>query len=130
MKIIRTVVWVVILIALLLFSLNNWDPVNVKIWEDLILETKLPALVLASFLVGILPMWLLHRGRIWRLNRRIASLENAARSAIGSLTPASAQPEALPKTLPEDTAAADKTEKSTDPENTNAAPAARSSEVQ
>ena len=45
MQIIRTIVWVILLIALLLFSVNNWQDVEVKIWEGLILQTKLPALV-------------------------------------------------------------------------------------
>ena len=59
MQIIRTVIWVLLLVALVLFSLGNWTPVEIKIWEGLILETKLPALVLVSFLLGLLPMWLL-----------------------------------------------------------------------
>ena len=56
MQIIRTTVWVLVLVALALFSFNNWNPVEVKIWEGLIFETKLPALVLFSFLLGLLPM--------------------------------------------------------------------------
>ena len=79
MQVIRTVVWVVLLIALLLFSLNNWNPVEIKIWEGLILETKLPALVLASFLLGLLPMWLLSKAGKWRLTRRINAPENTVR---------------------------------------------------
>ena len=61
MQIIRTIVWVLVVVALLLFSLNNWTPVEIKIWEGLILETKLPALVLTAFLLGLAPMWLLDR---------------------------------------------------------------------
>ncbi len=80
MQILRTVVWVVLLIALLLFSLNNWNPVEIKIWEGLILETKLPALVLAAFLLGLLPMWLLSKAGKWRLTRRINALENTVRA--------------------------------------------------
>ncbi len=80
MQVIRTVVWVVLIGALLLFSLNNWNPVEVKIWEGLILETKLPALVLASFLLGLLPMWLLSKAGKWRLTRRINALENTVRA--------------------------------------------------
>ena len=80
MQVIRTIVWVLLLVALLLFSINNWQPVEVKIWEGLVLETRLPALVIVSFLAGLLPMWLLHKGARWRLNRRIASLENSVRS--------------------------------------------------
>lgn len=80
MQIIRTIVWVVLLIALLLFSLNNWQPVEVKIWEGLIFETKLPALVILSFLLGLVPMWLLHKAGRWRMTRRINSLENTVRA--------------------------------------------------
>jgi len=77
MQIIRTAVWVLVLVALALFSFNNWNPVEVKIWEGLIFETKLPALVLFSFLLGLLPMWLLSKAGKWRLNRRINALENS-----------------------------------------------------
>ena len=81
MQIIRTIVWVLLLVALLLFSAFNWKPVEVKIWEGLILETKIPALVIVSFLLGLVPMWLLSRAQKFALNRRISSLETAARSA-------------------------------------------------
>ncbi len=80
MQIIRTIVWVLVIITLLLFSLNNWTPVEIKIWEGLILETKLPALVIVSFLLGLLPMWLLAKTGKWRLNRRINALENSVRA--------------------------------------------------
>ena len=85
MQIIRTIVWVILLIALLLFSLNNWQDVEVKIWEGLILQTKLPALVVVSFLLGLLPMWLLHKGSRWRLNRRIGVLESNVATANAPL---------------------------------------------
>jgi len=81
MQIIRTIVWVLLLVALLLFSAFNWKPVEVKIWEGLILETKIPALVIVSFLLGLVPMWLLARAQKFALNRRIGSLESAARTA-------------------------------------------------
>jgi len=85
MQIIRTIVWVILLIALLLFSINNWQDVEVKIWEGLILQTKLPALVVVSFLLGLLPMWLLHKTAAWRLRRRIGTLENSVRAASVSV---------------------------------------------
>ena len=65
MKIVRTIVWVLLLVALLIFSVNNWSPVEVKIWEGLVLETKIPALVVIAFLIGLVPMWLLHRASRW-----------------------------------------------------------------
>lgn len=84
MQIIRTIIWVLIAVALLVFAFNNWTPVTVKIWEGLILETKIPALVIIAFLAGLLPMWLVHRGAKWRLERRITTLENAMRAATAT----------------------------------------------
>src|SRR5688572_21994220 len=98
MKIVRTIVWVLLLAALLIFSINNWNPVEVKIWEGLVLETKIPALVVIAFLFGLVPMWLLHRATRWNYERRITSLENAARTAavappvVAAPTPVVAEP--------------------------------------
>ena len=94
MKIVRTIVWVLLLVALLIFSINNWNPVEVKIWEGLVLETKIPALVVIAFLIGLVPMWMLHRASRWNNERRIASLETAARSA--ATTPIAAAPAPAP----------------------------------
>ena len=88
MQIIRTVIWVLVLVALGLFTINNWQPVEDKLWEAIILETKLPALVIVSFLMGFLPMWLLHKGVRWRLNRRIGLMENTVKaSSMGNPAP-------------------------------------------
>ena len=89
MQIVRTVIWVLLLVGLLLFSVANWDPtVTVKIWEGIVVDTKIPAIVIVSFLIGFVPMWLYHRASKWRLQRKIASLENAARTA--AVTPVAA----------------------------------------
>ena len=100
MKIIRTIVWVLLLVALLIFSVNNWNPVEVKIWEGLVLETKIPALVLIAFLIGLGPMWLLHRAARWNNERRIASLESAARASAMMAAPAPAPAAAPPAEEP------------------------------
>lgn len=80
MQIVRTVVWVLILFGLLTFSFFNWDRVEVNLWSSLVLETKVPVLVISAFLLGLVPMWLYHRGMRWRLERRVSALETAARS--------------------------------------------------
>ncbi len=80
MQVVRTIIWVVILFALLAFSFFNWEPVEVTLWENVVLETKVPALVIIAFLLGLVPMWAYHRSVKWSLHRRIRSLENAARS--------------------------------------------------
>ncbi len=75
MAIVRTIFWVLVAVVLVLFAVNNWQPVEVRIWNSLVLETKLPALVIGAFLFGLVPMWALHRTQRWRLRRRISGLE-------------------------------------------------------
>lgn len=91
MHVIRTAILVVSLVILLLFSLNNWNPVEVKIWDGLLLETRIPVLVAASFLLGLVPMWLLSKAGRWRLHRRINALENTMRSAAAPLMASTTQ---------------------------------------
>ena len=86
MRIIRTIVWTVMLIALVLFSVTNWTPVTVRIWDQLFWETKLPALVILSFLAGLIPMWLLHIAGRWRWRRRLNALEAVNRQPSAALT--------------------------------------------
>lgn len=85
MQIVRTIIWVLLLVALLLFSIANWTDVTVRIWQNLVVDTKIPAIVIVSFAIGFVPMWLYHRASKWQANRKIASLEAAARTA--SATP-------------------------------------------
>lgn len=77
MQIVRSIVWVVLLVTLLAFSFFNWTPVEVRLWTNLVMETKLPALVVVAFLLGLVPMWLVHRGSKWQMRRRMTALETA-----------------------------------------------------
>jgi uncharacterized integral membrane protein len=109
MQIVRTIVWVLLLVVLLIFSINNWNPVEVKIWEGLVLETKIPALVVIAFLLGLVPMWLMHRVSQWYFKRRLGPLETAAaRAAAMAPPPAPVAPaEPLPEEPRIDVAAAE-----------------------
>ena len=80
LQIVRTIIWVLLLVGVLVFSFFNWNPVEVTIWDNLVVETKVPALVIISFLIGFVPIWLYSRGVIWSLNRKIRSLEIAAKA--------------------------------------------------
>lgn len=78
MQIVRTILWVLLLVVVLAFSFGNWDrQIDVRIWPGIVWDTRVPALVIVSFLLGLLPMWLYHRGVRWRQARRIAALETA-----------------------------------------------------
>lgn len=102
MQIVRTIVWILILLALLTFSFFNWQPVEVTLWDNVVLETKVPALVIIAFLLGLVPTWLYHRSVKWSLNRRIRSLENSLKSNALSQRhePVTAQGDAVPAVPP------------------------------
>jgi len=98
MKYVRMIVWILLLVALVAFSVANWRPIEVKIWDGLILETKIPALVVVSFLLGLVPMWLIHRGVRWRLERRVSALESVHRRTVDAQAQAQANTAATPAT--------------------------------
>jgi len=80
-QIVRTILWVMLACAIMLFSFLNWTPVEITLWDGFLVETKVPALVILAFLLGLVPMWLFHRSVKWGLNRRIRSLENSIKSS-------------------------------------------------
>lgn len=78
MQVVRTILWVLLLVGILAFSFGNWDrEIDVRIWPGIVWDTRVPALVIVSFLLGLVPTWLYHRGVQWRQSRRIAALETA-----------------------------------------------------
>ena len=81
MSFLKTLFWVIFLVGFVVFAVNNWQPVSVRLWGGLWLDTKLPALMGLSFLIGFLPLYILHRTHNFRLRRRIATLETTARPA-------------------------------------------------
>lgn len=81
MKILRTIVWVLAAIGFLIFAAYNWQPVELQLWQNLVLETKVPMLALLAFLAGFVPMWAVHRSVAWSLNRRIRTLESSLKNA-------------------------------------------------
>ena len=78
MQFLKTLFWVALAIILVLFATVNWTPVTLNLWGGLEADIKLPVLVFAAFLLGFLPMLLVHRARMWSLRRRIDNLERQA----------------------------------------------------
>lgn len=89
MQFLKTLFWVVLAVALVLFARVNWMNIPVNLWGGLVAEVKLPVLVLAAFLAGFLPMFVLHRARIWSSRRRMEAIERQ----VALVQPASAEPE-------------------------------------
>ena len=92
MQFLKTLLWVTLIVGLTVFAINNWVPISVSLWGGLRLDTKLPALVIAAFILGFLPLYIFHRTISWRMKRRILSLEGAQRTLPLSPPPLTPQP--------------------------------------
>lgn len=89
MQLIRTLLLLIVTVALVAFVAINWHTAPLNLWplQDgnyVHFEWPVGFIVLVSIALGFLPMWLLHKGARWRLQRRIAFLENTLKSASQS----------------------------------------------
>jgi lipopolysaccharide assembly protein A len=104
MQFLKTIFWVLIAVLAVLFSVNNWTTVSIMLWNGLMMETKLPVLLIGAFLVGLLPTLLLHRATRWSLRRKLDNMERSLASATApavsapsmNTMPPSASPMAVP----------------------------------
>jgi lipopolysaccharide assembly protein A len=90
MRFLKTLLWVTLIVGMVVFAVNNWVPASVKLWGGLWLDSKLPALMIGSFIAGFVPLYIWHRGAIWRMRRRIAHVESTMRpNSTSASNPAS-----------------------------------------
>jgi lipopolysaccharide assembly protein A len=89
----KTLMWVIVAVGIAIFSMANWMPVDVLVWPGLMLETKLPVLIVIAFLAGALPMWVMLRAARWSLTRR---LDNSERQLADLRALANRPPEPAP----------------------------------
>ena len=75
MQFLKTLCWVLVAVVVALFASRNWEPVTLSLWGDIQADIKIPALLLAMFLLGFLPTWLIMRAKVWRLERRFEAME-------------------------------------------------------
>ena len=71
MQFLKTLFWVILVVALVLFAEANWNMVTIDLWGNLQADVKLPVLVIGAFLLGFLPTFIIYRTRIWSLKRRL-----------------------------------------------------------
>jgi len=72
MRFLKALFWLVVGMLLALLAYANLDEVvSFELWDQIIVDIKLPLLVLVTFLIGFLPPFLILRARIWTLKRRL-----------------------------------------------------------
>lgn len=75
MRFLTTLGWMIAAVVIALFSYRNWRDVTIDLWGTLQADIKLPLLLVAMFLLGFLPLWLVMRARVWGLRRRLLVAE-------------------------------------------------------
>ncbi len=75
MRFITLVLYFIVGALLTWFAVGNWLPVTLHLWGGYDVSIRLPALLLLVFLLGALPLAILHSASRWRWRRRIARLE-------------------------------------------------------
>ncbi|MDE2301500.1 MAG: LapA family protein [Sphingomonadales bacterium] len=101
MQIIRTIVWIAITALLVAFVAMNSEQASVNFWPlangaYLHLQWPVGFIAIFFFFLGAVPMWLLARAGRWRMNRRLAALENSVRAASQTLHHATGEPQHSP----------------------------------
>jgi uncharacterized membrane protein YciS (DUF1049 family) len=81
MQFLKTLLWVLIAVVVVLFGTRNWSDVTLNLWGDIQADIKIPLLLLIVFLLGLVPTWLIMRARIWSLKRRHEALERQRSTA-------------------------------------------------
>ncbi len=102
MQFLKTLFWVAVAVVLVLFAVANWEPVTIKLWAGLMADVKLPVLVIAAFLLGFLPTFIIYRARMWSLRRRFEPLERTISIAPPRppASPAPPRPVSSPAAVP------------------------------
>ena len=74
MRFLKALFWLVVGMLVALFAYANLDQVvSFELWDNIVVDIKLPLLLLFTFLIGFLPPFLILRARIWGLKRRLDS---------------------------------------------------------
>jgi lipopolysaccharide assembly protein A len=77
MQFLKTLFWVLLAVIVYAFASSNWSDVTINLWSDLRADVKLPLLLVIAVLIGFLPTFLILRGRIWSMHRRLEAQERS-----------------------------------------------------
>lgn len=82
MRFLKTLFWIVVAVLVTLFAARNWRDVTISLWGNLEADVKIPVLLVAVFLIGLVPTILVYRAKIWRLNNRVSAAQRNEAAAV------------------------------------------------
>lgn len=72
MQFLRTLFWVIVAVAMLIFAVQNNESTTINLWGGLQADIKKWLLALGPLVIGFLPTWIFGRISLWR-QRKAAS---------------------------------------------------------
>jgi putative membrane protein len=97
MQFLKILFWCLLAFVAALFTYGNWVSVPIRLWGGLVAETNLPALLLVTFLAGLLPTLAWQSALRWRLRQRLLTAERSLAEARA--VPPVSDPAPLPAPL-------------------------------
>ena len=91
MQFLRTLFWVIVAVAMLVFAVQNNGLVTVNLWGGLQADVRIWLLALGPLLLGFLPTWIFGRVSLWRQRKQASA---AAQRAMETPTYEMRQPAA------------------------------------
>ena len=87
MQFLKTLLIVLVAGLAVAFAFNNWMAVPIRLWGGLVAEVNLPLLMVACFLIGVIPTWLWNRAIRWRLSQRLSVSERTVADLRAAAAP-------------------------------------------
>ncbi|MES3152100.1 lipopolysaccharide assembly protein LapA domain-containing protein [Sphingomonas faeni] len=77
MQFLKILFWCLLAFVAAVFTISNWNPVQIQLWGGLVADVNLPLLLLVTFLIGFVPTLLYNHAIRWRLRQRLATCERS-----------------------------------------------------
>ena len=78
MQFLKILFWCLLAFLAAVFTVGNWNRVEIHLWNDVVALVNLPLLLLVTFLAGLLPTLVYHHAVRWRLRQRLQAAEQRA----------------------------------------------------
>ena len=85
MQFLRTLFWVVVAAGAGIFAHRQWVPAEIQLSGGPEAGVKLPLLMLFAFLIGFVPVFVLHKATRWRFKRKLDNMQRALEEARAQL---------------------------------------------
>ena len=78
MQFLKILFWCLLAFLAAVFTVGNWNRIEIHLWNDIVALVNLPLLLLVTFLAGLVPTLVYQHAVRWRLRQRLQAAEQRA----------------------------------------------------